>query len=148
MVVKMALQKIDVHQVRTKWAGQMLFESLANGHIIRMDKVQAFGGKDAGPRPKPLFLSAIGGCTGMEIIAIADKMRLKIESLDIDVSGELNHQQPKIYTSVHLLITIKSPGTDPQKIQRAVALATEKYCGILAMVRRFASVNIQTHILK
>lgn len=132
--------KKDIHQAVTKWQGKMHFESSVNDHIIHFDKLEIKGGEDKGPRPKPLILSAIGGCLGMEIISILDKMRLKIKSLEIDVSGELNDRQPKTYKSIHIIFKIKRHLADKQKIEKAILLG-EKYCGVLAMVRHFAEVN-------
>src|SRR5258705_12883915 len=99
----MTLVQKDIHHTNTKWDGKMHFESSVNNHIIHFDKLAEFDGDDAGPRPKPLILSAIGGCTGMEIVSILEKMRVKIEGLEIEVDGELNNEQPKIYKSVHII---------------------------------------------
>lgn len=135
------LAKKDVHKVSTRWNGKMHFESSVNDHIIHFDKLEIHGGENKGPRPKPLILSAIGGCTGMEIIAILDKMRLKIERLEIDVVGELNDGQPKIYKSVHIIFKVKCQNEEKLKVERAISLATEKYCGVVAMVKHFAEVT-------
>ncbi|HKR07181.1 MAG TPA: OsmC family protein [Bacteroidia bacterium] len=137
----------DVHRVNTRWGGKMYFESLVNDHFINMDKLPEYGGEGKGPRPKPLILSAIAGCTGMEIVSILEKMRLKIESLEIDVTGELNDELPKIYKSVHIVCKVKGQNDDKQKIERAIQLATEKYCGVLAMVRHFAAVTSEIKFL-
>ncbi|HKR07216.1 MAG TPA: OsmC family protein [Bacteroidia bacterium] len=131
----------DIHHSNTKWDGKMHFESSVNDHVIHFDKLAKHGGDNIGPRPKLLILSAIGGCTGMEIVSILEKMRLKIQGLEIDVAGELNDEQPKIYKSVHIVFKLKSLTRDKQKIERAILLATEKYCGVLAMVRHFATVT-------
>lgn len=134
----------DVHTAVTTWKGKMHFESLVNDHIVHMDKMVKHGGDDTGPRPKPLLLTAIGGCTGMEIMVIFDKMRIKIDAFEIHVEGELNDGTPKTYKSVQIIFSIKCNDDDREKIQRAIDLATEKYCGVLAMVRKFAEVSIET----
>ncbi len=121
----------------------MHFESSANDHIIHIDKLPAHGGEDKGPRPKQLMLSALGGCTGMEIISILDKMRLKIDEMEIDVAGELTDGQPKMYKSVHMIFKIKSFNSDKLKIERAINLSVDKYCGVVAMFRQFAKVTFE-----
>lgn len=138
---KTTLIQKDIHQVSTTWQGKMHFTSLANDHIIHTDKLEKHGGDNFGPRPKPLILSAIGGCTGMEIIAILEKMRLQIEGLEIDVTAELSDTQPKIYKDVKLQFKVKSNNPDKAKIERAINLAVDKYCGVVAMVKQFASVS-------
>jgi putative redox protein len=128
----------DIHRVLTKWEGKMHFRSDVNDHTIHMDKKLKHGGDDFGPRPKPLILSAIGGCTGMEIISILEKMRLSIEGLEVDVTAELTDTQPKMYKTVHIIFMLRCRNTDRVKIERAVSLAVDKYCGVVAMVRQFA----------
>jgi putative redox protein len=142
-----ALIRKDVHSATAKWNGKMHFESSVNNHVIHFDKLAEFGGEDAGPRPKPLILSAIGSCTGMEIVSILEKMRVKIEGLEIDVTGQLNDGQPKIYKSVRMIFKVKSLDPDKLKIERAIQLAAEKYCGVLAMVRHFAKVTSEIKFL-
>jgi len=141
------LTQKDIHQVNTKWAGKMHFESSANDHIIHLDKLPAHGGEDKGPRPKQLMLSAIAGCTGMEIISVLEKMRLKIDGLEIDVTGELTDGQPKMYKSVHIIFKVKSLIPDKVKVERAINLSVEKYCGVVAMFRQFARVTSEIEFL-
>ncbi len=135
--------KKDFHRVTTKWRGNMHFESAVNDHVIHLDKMPQHGGENFGPRPKPLILAAVGGCTGMEVLAILEKMRLRIEMLEIDVTGELNDGQPKIYKAVHLIVKVKAGHSPVQKVERAILLATEKYCSVVAMVRHFAAVTTE-----
>jgi putative redox protein len=137
----------DTHCVTTEWKGKMHFESDVNEHIVHMDKLPVHGGDGMGPRPKQLLLSAIAGCTGMEIISIADKMRLKIQRLDITVTGELTTEIPKTYTKIAILFRIACNYTDREKVGKAVHLAADKYCGVVAMVRKFAKVEIEISYL-
>ena len=137
----------DIHEVSTSWKGKMHFESLANNHIVHLDKLEKHGGEDLGPRPKQLILSAMGGCLGMEIISTLEKMRVKIESLDLDVTGELSETQPKVYTAVHMLIKVKCETSCRPQIERAISLSNEKYCGVMDMVRHFAKVTMEIRYL-
>lgn len=132
--------KKDIHYAVTTWHEKMHFESLVNNHSIQLDKLEINGGQNKGPRPKLLILSAIGGCAGMEIISILDKMRIKIDGLEIIVTGELNDTQPKIYKSIRILFNIESKNSDKRKVESAIQLAIEKYCGVVAMAKHFAEV--------
>lgn len=112
-----------------------------------MDKLPQHGGDNTGPRPKPLMLSAVAGCIGMEIAGIMEKMRIKIETLEIDVTGELTNDHPKMYKEVHITFKIKSAASDKEKIDRAIHLAVDKYCGVVAMSRQFANVTTEVIFL-
>jgi putative redox protein len=138
METKDIVSNKDIHEIETAWMGDMHFASRVQGHTIHMDKLPAHGGNDKGPRPKPLILTAASGCTGMEIMVVLKKMRVKIDSLDIVVSGELSEGHPKVYTSVNIQYTIGCSETDREKIEKAIRLVEEKYCGIVSMIRHFA----------
>jgi putative redox protein len=129
----------DVHEVKTEWKEQFHFVSTVNDHEIHLDKMQVHNGTDQGPRPKPLILSAIGGCLGMEMVATAAKMKVKIEDLAISVTGELSDNHPKIYQKINVIISIKTGSENEDKIRRAADLAWNRYCGVVAMIKHFAT---------
>ena len=67
----------------TKWIDAMAFETEINGHKIIMDATEKFGGKDRGPRPKPLLIAALTGCTGMDVASILKKIKVEYDSFEI-----------------------------------------------------------------
>ncbi len=91
------------HEIETQWMGKMQFNSLINGHTIIMDAPERIGGEDTGPIPKPFVLSALSGCTGMDIVAILRKAQKEIKELSIKVTGELSKQQPIEYIYMHVI---------------------------------------------
>src|SRR5580765_3979179 len=90
------------HEIETQWMGKMQFNSLVNGHTIIMDAPEKVGGEDNGPIPKPLILTALSGCTGMDIVAILRKAGKEINELNIRVTGELSKQPPIEYIAMHV----------------------------------------------
>ena len=54
--------------VTTKWLSNMAFEADVHGHKIILDAGPNAGGENRGPRPKPLMLASLGGCTAMDVI--------------------------------------------------------------------------------
>jgi putative redox protein len=63
--------------VNIEWAGNMAFEAEVNDFKIMLDAEPRVGGNNGGPRPKPLTLVSLGGCTGMDVISILTKMIAK-----------------------------------------------------------------------
>ena len=53
------------HEVTCDWKGDMAFEADVLGHKLLIDAGPEAGGHDSGPRPKPLILAALAGCSGM-----------------------------------------------------------------------------------
>ena len=62
--------------LNVNWIKGMAFESEVNGHKIIIDAMESVGGADKGPRPKPLMLLSLAGCTGMDVVSILNKMKL------------------------------------------------------------------------
>ena len=85
----------DKHIVKTNWKGNLTFQSDINGHKLIMDAPEAGGGNDLGPSPKRLLLAAIAGCSGMDVVSILKKMRVEIENVEIEVSGDVADENPK-----------------------------------------------------
>src|SRR6185503_4498417 len=102
------------HEVETQWMGKMQFNSLVNGHTLIMDAPERVGGEDQGPIPKPFVLTALSGCTGMDVIALLRKQGRQLQELNIKVSGEISKQPPIEYTAVQIIYEIKGKPEDEQ----------------------------------
>ena len=53
----------------------MNFDVEVNGHTFKIDADVKYGGQNLGPKPMPLLLSALGGCSGMDVVSILHKMK-------------------------------------------------------------------------
>ncbi|NLJ45826.1 MAG: OsmC family protein [Treponema sp.] len=125
------------HEISCAWAGDMAFEAEVSGHKVRLDADEAVGGKDTGPRPKPLLLAALAGCSGMDVISILKKMREPITWFDMRVSGELTEEHPKYYSSIKITYLFKaSDKLKDENVRKAVTLSQEKYCGVSALLKK------------
>lgn len=122
--------------VTTKWLGNMAFETDVHGHKIILDAGSQVGGENRGPTPKPLMLSALGGCTGMDVISILKKMQVEVESFSVKVETEVTEEFPKHYTKMHVIYEFTGKDLPMDKLKRAVELSEEKYCGVSAVYRK------------
>lgn len=127
--------------VKTIWKQNMTFEAIVNDQPLLMDGDKAIGGNDTGMRPKPLMLAALAGCTGIDVVSILNKMRVSFSDFTIDVTAEMSEDLPKVFTSFHVIYTIKVADTDHKKVEKAVTLSDERYCGVSAMYKSFAPVT-------
>ena len=124
----------------------MSFESEVNGHKIVIDAKEESGGEDKGPRPKPLMLAALGGCTSMDVISILKKMRVELTSLSVIVEGELSEEHPKRFTKMHVIYEVEGDNIPMDKIQKAVKLSEEKYCGVSVVYRQAMEITSEIRI--
>ena len=136
-----------IHSVKTSWKGNMKFDSNVNGHSVLMDAVPDVGGEDLGPRPKQLLLSALAGCTGMDVISILNKMRVEPDALTIDITADVTDEHPKQYSAMHIVYNFKGKGLDPEKLKKAVDLSQERYCGVSAMFRKAMELSFEIRII-
>lgn len=137
---------MNQHRVSAHWKGDMHFEAQAPGGNIQLDAATEVGGKGQGNRSKPLMLASLAGCTGMDVASLIKKMRIDVREFSIDVEGELTEEDPKIYNKVRVIYHFSANSTEKEKIEKAVKLSFEKYCGVIAMFKFFAKVSFDIQI--
>ncbi len=135
------------NKVNVTWKDQMSFEAKVNGFSIVLDADDKVGGRNLGPRPKPLTLVSLGGCTGMDVISILGKMRVEPEFFDVEVEGELSEEHPKYYQAIHIKYIFKGKDLPMDKLEKAVTLSQERYCGVSEMLRKAARLTHEIVVL-
>lgn len=125
----------------------MSFEVDVNGHKFMIDADEQVGGKNLGPRPKPLLLAGLGGCTGMDVISILRKMRIEPEFFNVIVSAESTTEHPKFYHKIHIEYQFRGKDLVMEKLEKAVNLSQERYCGVSEMLRKASEITSEIKIL-
>ncbi|ORC37914.1 osmotically inducible protein C [Marispirochaeta aestuarii] len=134
--------------ISCEWKGEMAFESRLGNHTVRMDADAESGGSDSGVRPKPLLLTALAGCSGMDVAAMLSKMRQPLSFFNMQVDAETSEEHPKTYTRIELVYQFKkSDGLDESKVEKAVKLSQEKYCGVSAMLKEASDLSFRIEYL-
>lgn len=123
------------------WTGGMGFNAEVEGTEFGIDAAPQFGGQGGGPKPKTLMLTALAGCTGMDVVSILRKMRMPFDSLNIAVDGELTDDHPKVYKKIHIHYRFGGDELDQAKIEKAVKLSQERYCGVTVMLAKTAEIS-------
>lgn len=129
------------HLVETQWMGKMQFNTLVNGHTVIMDAPERVGGEDNGPIPKPFVLTALSGCTGMDVVSILRKEGVEVNDFNIVVTGEISKPHPIVYTSIHLVYEFKGDEAFKEAALQAVTDSQEKFCGVSNMLKRIMPVT-------
>ena len=128
------------------WKDGMAFDVSLEGSEFKIDASEQFGGRGYGPKPKSLVLSALGGCTGMDVVSILGKMRVPFDSLSIEVSGDLTDEHPKVYHQIHITYRFTGDALDEAKINRAIELSQTRYCGVTKMLESTATITHEVHL--
>jgi putative redox protein len=135
------------HKAEVKWTSEMAFEVEVNNHKFMVDADENVGGQNLGPRPKALTLAALGGCTGMDVISILKKMHVEPKYFNVSVEAELTDEHPKYYNKIHLTYSFKGDGLPLDKLDKAITLSQERYCGVTAMLSKAAEITYEIKIL-
>ncbi len=112
------------------------------GHDLEMDTYEQSGGEDSAQTPKEAVLSGLAGCTAMDIVGILRKMRIDVDSMRIEVEADQTDEHPKVFKNIKMKY-IFSKGADPEKVERAVKLSQEQYCGVSAMIKKSADLTYE-----
>ena len=133
------------NHITTKWKGGMAFESNnPSGLNLTIDAGPEDGGKGEGYRPKALLLSGLAGCSGLDVASLIKKMKLEVDKFHIETIANLTDEHPKYYDAVVIQYHFYGSNLKEDKLQKAVDLSVEKYCGVMEMFRRFAKLEIKT----
>ena len=134
---------MSTKKIKANLKGNMAFEMNLDGHTLITDASKEIGGNDFGPRPKQLLLSGLIGCTGIDIMSILKKMKVELDDLIIEVEADTTEDHPKVYSKIHLTFTFKGKNLPLDKIEKAVSLSQEKYCGVTAMLEKAAPITYE-----
>jgi len=129
-----------MHNVTTKWAGKMAFDSEIDNHTLRIDTGGVLG-DDTGPSPKKLLLASLAGCTGMDVVSLLKKMRVHITGFDMDIEADLTEEHPIVYSEIRLVYRFQGFNLDKAKVEKAVKLSQERYCGVSEMLRKNSPIH-------
>lgn len=119
----------------------MAFETHVDGHHLLYDADQKVGGMDRGPKPKPMLLVSLAGCTGMDVISLLKKMRVDYDDFKIEITGKLTDEHPKYYHEINIKYHVWGNNVDQSKVKKSVDLSQERYCGVSYMLSKAAQIN-------
>ena len=136
------------HVVDMAWTDKLAFEAELDGHKIIVDATVETGGSDLGPRPKKMMLTALAGCTGVDVIMILKKMKVEIEAFNVIVEADVTEEHPKHYNKMKVVYQFKGKDLPYEKLEKAVKLSEEKYCGVTAVYRKAMEMETEIRIVE
>lgn len=129
-----------IHNINTKWVNNMAFDSQIDNHTLRIDSSGKYG-DDTGPSPKKLLLASLAACTGMDVVSLLKKMRVPFTNFEMSIEADLTEEHPKVYSEIRLIYHIFGYQLNKDKVEKAINLSQEKYCGVSAMLRKNSPIN-------
>ena len=128
------------------WVGENVFlGSDTAGHTVVYDSTE---GVAKGIGPMRNLLTALGACSGMDIVAILKKRDQDLTSLKILLrGGRPEHGLPKPWTSIHIKYELAGKGLEKKYVEEAIRDSTEKFCSVGATLAPTAKITHSYEIL-
>ncbi|MEM7080230.1 MAG: OsmC family protein [Pseudomonadota bacterium] len=120
-----------------EWQKKVQFDAIADsGHTVKIDGPEDAGGENAGTRPMELMLMGVGGCTSFDVVNILAKTRQKVTKCVTHITARRAQEVPQVFEAIHIHFEIEGEGLSEKKVERAIALTSEKYCSASIMMQR------------
>ncbi len=98
--------------------------------------------------PSEALLAAVGGCSAWDVVEILHKQRQPVTGVELRVAGQQMAEAPWAYTRVVVTYVVCGRGVDPQSVERAVRLSSEKYCSVIATIRGVADIETEIELVE
>ncbi len=134
-------------EVKVKHIKGMHFQGEGQSKAVtNIDSSLATGGSGMGAAPMEMVLMAIGGCSGMDVVSILAKMRVKYTRLEIAIQGERAAEHPRIFTDIEVVYRFWGQELPEDKLRRAISLSMEKYCSVANMIDKAANLTYRLEV--
>lgn len=104
------------------------------GHEVKFDMPPPFGDNNGFTGLESL-LTSLAGCSGHTMLYLLGKMGKTVEKLEIKATGQRRDEPPMVLTDIELQYNLKGDKLDAQSVEKAIAMAEEKYCPVWAMLK-------------
>ena len=120
-------------------------EQLYEGINSRGQSIVLAGeGQAVGPMEAVLLAGA--SCASIDLEMILKKMQQPLSGLEVKIVGDRAEDQvPKVFVKVHLHFILYG-AIEHAKAERAISLSVEKYCSVLTMVAKTATIDYSFEI--
>lgn len=121
-------------------------------HTLILDEPPAVGGGDEGPDPLSYLLASLAGCENIVAYMVAQEMNFDLQSMDIDVKGQLDPLGMRGEPGVQVFfekVWFQATVSTSESAERLAELKekTEARCPVLTMVKA-AGTELETKWLK
>lgn len=117
------------------------------GKTVHLDASPDIGGTNQGMRPMQMLLSAMGGCSAIDVINILKKQKEPLRDIKITVTGEREKDAvPSLFVEVHAHFRLYGD-IDRDKASRAVSLSVDKYCSVAKTMSHKAKITHSFEII-
>lgn len=135
-------------KVTANWVDKLAFDvTSGTGHTVRLDTTEAGGSLDSGMSPKKALLGTLNVCSGMDVAGILKKMRVTFTKLEVISEAEQTDTDPKVFKFIKMIYRSDISNDDIDKLDKAIHLSHEGYCGISAMLKKHCDITYTIELI-
>lgn len=132
----------SVIEAKATLEGKLRFSvRTGSGRVVVVDYPPPHG-EGEGLMPSEALLASLAACAGQVVVSLLRKMDQRIESVEVRAAGERRDEHPTVFNGIEIEFLLSGRNVDPAMVEKAIALAGEKYSPVWAMLR--ASVPIRS----
>jgi putative redox protein len=128
--------------------GMAFSAETGSGHLLTMDGAPDGGGRNLAPRPMETLLAGAGGCTAYDVVLILKRGRHDVTGCQVKATAQRAHEDPKVFTKLHLHFVVSGHAVPAVAVERAIALSHEKYCSATVMLGKTAEITTSFDIVE
>ncbi len=137
----------EVHEARATLDTKLHFIAQAGaGQTIAVDYAPPLGDGN-GYRPMEMILMSLAACAGQVVVSLLRRMNQEVASLEVRARGERREEHPTTFRQIALEFILSGSKLDPAMVEKAIALAGEKYSPVWAMLSAAVPVRPSFRIL-
>ena len=119
--------------VRAYHRGEMRVDVHVRDQFLQMDYPPKVGGSAT---PLEVLLASLAACAANTLsLVLCRKMGAKVESLQVEARAERRSEHPTVLTAIELVYILRGEGLGAEMVERAVRVAEDQLCPVLAMLR-------------
>lgn len=125
--------------VRAVHLGDMRVDVQIRDHVVPVD-YPAEAGRN--PTPLEMLLASLAACAGNTLyLVLSRKMGASLASLEVEAKAERREEHPTSLTKIELVYHLRGDGLQPEIVDRALKIAEDQLCPVLAMLRPGAEIK-------
>lgn len=129
-----------------EYAGNDFFIAVSpSGHAHLFD---TNADRKSAPTPVEMLLSAVGACTGSDVVSILAKKRQRVTAYRVEVNGERRDDFPRSFRAIHVHHIIRGYDLSRDAVAAAIELSDKKYCSVAASFRPTAEIATTFEIIE
>jgi len=124
--------------------GNRFVSTDSTGHSVVMSTTK----ENMGMKPSELILSALAGCSSVDVVNILAKKHTPLTHLEVNVTAEQDADPPWTFRKIYMKFIVKGKRLTDKNVAQAIELSEEKYCSVAATLRGVAEIITSYEILE